>query len=121
MRTASIMTKGERVLCVETFDTATDTCDVMTPEKAAAWAAEGPVFVWGNGEFLAGTTDLKDRFHKRHNFFISLRAFAPFKSIKPAVQLAEILSGACTDGRVFWRTRAGVEKAWWDNLFMELR
>lgn len=121
MKTASVMVKDDRVLCVETYDTATATCDILTHDKAVSWADGAPVFVWGNGAFLANSVDLKERFHKRHNFFISFRAFAPFKSIKPAVQLAEVLEGACKNGRVFWRTRAGAEKAWWDHTFMDLR
>jgi len=120
MKTAAVMAKDNKVVCVETYDTETQVCDVMTCNSATVWATDGPVYVWGNGEFLENSIDLKKKFHERHNFFISFRAFAPFKSIKPAVQLAQVLEGALKNGRVFWRTRAGNEKAWWDNTFSRI-
>ncbi|MGB0550454.1 MAG: hypothetical protein ACPGR8_15090 [Limisphaerales bacterium] len=120
MKTASIMVNDKRVVCVETYDTETCDCSILNPEGAADLFASETVYVWGNGEFFEGCIDLKNLFFARNNFYIAFRAFGPFKSIKPSVQLAALLSGAKTDGRVFWTTRAGVEKAWWDPIFLSL-
>ena len=76
--------------------------------------------IWGNGEHLKDAVDLKKMFYDRHNFYISFRAFAPFKSIKPAVQLGELLCRLQKNRRLFWTTRAGVKKAWWDSSFASI-
>ena len=117
MKTASIMVRDDKVVCVEFYDSDLGECDILSFTEAAQKCEKDDVYVWGYGEHLDGTRDLKKLFFERHNFYISFRAFAPFKSIKPSVQLAEVLSGLRTEKRLFWRTRAGAKKAWWDASF----
>lgn len=120
MKTATIMTRDDRVLCVEMYDSETGICEIFNESDAAEIFDSETVYVWGNGSFFEKCVDLKQIFFDRQNFYISFRAFGPFKSIKPAVQLCSLLDVARSNGRVFWRTKAGAEKAWWDPIFLKL-
>lgn len=120
MKTASVMLKNDKVFCVELFDTESGECNIFSCEEAQKQCCGNAVYVWGNGEHFEGAVDLKTLFYERHNFYISFRAFAPFKSFKAAVQLGELLSRLPEQKRLFWRTRAGAQKAWWDASFEKM-
>ena len=119
MKTASPMVQNDKLLCVEVYDSDENVTTLLRPDELERLSGER-VVVWGNGEYLPSSVDLKKLFFDRHNFYVSLRAFGPFKSIKPAVQLYSIVRCAQERKRVFWTTRAGVQKAWFDPLFLKL-
>ena len=52
MKTATIMTRDDRVLCVEMYDSETGICEIFNESDAAEIFDSETVYVWGNGSFF---------------------------------------------------------------------